>query len=274
MSDQQQPPPTSAPTEQTPLPPPTTGEAPSANKGLIFSLLGLLCCAPVAIAGVIFSNKAKKEIRDSGGTLGGEGKATAGQVISWVALGLWAVVLIAAVVSGAATKKDVTTATTKAPATQETATSTGSSEAPKSSAPVKSPEKQEPGIGASVRDGKFEFVVSEFSCGQKKVGTEPLAKSAQGTFCIASVSVKNIGDKAQSFSASSQQLIDDKGRKLEPDTTAALYLDPDQAKLLENINPGNTATAKLVFDVAPDTTPATLVLHDSPFSGGVKVRVG
>ena len=41
----------------------------------------------------------------------------------------------------------------------------------------------------------------------------------------------------------------------------------------DNINPGNTVNAKIVFDMPKDANPATLELHDSMLSGGVKVSL-
>jgi hypothetical protein len=42
---------------------------------------------------------------------------------------------------------------------------------------------------------------------------------------------------------------------------------------LNNINPGNEVTGTLVFDVPAGVELAALELHDSLFSGGVKVAL-
>jgi hypothetical protein len=51
----------------------------------------------------------------------------------------------------------------------------------------------------------------------------------------------------------------------------------EQLQLVEvaQDNPGNQITAKIAFDVPPDTnlTACVLTLHDSMFSGGVKVSL-
>src|SRR5262245_21771627 len=49
--------------------------------------------------------------------------------------------------------------------------------------------------GQPVRDGKFEFTVQSVKCGVSQVGEDPLTKTAQGQFCLVTISVKNIGDK-------------------------------------------------------------------------------
>jgi hypothetical protein len=48
----------------------------------------------------------------------------------------------------------------------------------------------------------------------------------------------------------------------------------DAQTFLNDINPGNAVDGTFVFDVAKGTKIAQLELHDSPFSGGVKVNVG
>ena len=40
-----------------------------------------------------------------------------------------------------------------------------------------------------------------------------------------------------------------------------------------DINPGNSIQVQVAFDVPPGTQPAELELHDSMFSGGVKLRL-
>ncbi len=40
-----------------------------------------------------------------------------------------------------------------------------------------------------------------------------------------------------------------------------------------DINTGNRVEAKVAFDVPEGTQPSTIELHDSAFSGGVKVRL-
>jgi len=84
--------------------------------------------------------------------------------------------------------------------------------------------------------------------------------------------VKNIGDEAQLFDGSSQNLLDTKGRTHSADSEAAIYLDESNS-FLNEINPGNKVDGVVVFDIPKDATPATLELHDSMFSGGVQVAV-
>ncbi len=129
-------------------------------------------------------------------------------------------------------------------------------------------------IGEVARDGKFEFTVASMECGKASVGTnEYLTKQAQGQFCFVNVTVKNIGNEAQTFDSSSQYLYDAAGAKFSADGTASLYANPQGSTFLNQINPGNSVTGIIVFDLPKDKTPTIAELHDSPFSGGVKVNL-
>lgn len=62
------------------------------------------------------------------------------------------------------------------------------------------------------------------------------------------------------------------GREFGPDTSAALNLDTDVA-FWDEINPGNTVTMPVVFDMPAGAVPDAIELHDSMFSGGVTVSL-
>jgi Na+-transporting methylmalonyl-CoA/oxaloacetate decarboxylase gamma subunit len=129
-------------------------------------------------------------------------------------------------------------------------------------------------VGEAVRDGKFEFVVNSIECGRTSVGTnEFLTKQAQGQFCLLSMTAKNIGNQAQSFDGSSQYLYDASGANFSSGTSASLYANPDGGTFYNQINPGNSVTGVVVFDISKDRTPIKAELHDSAFSGGVKVEL-
>lgn len=127
-------------------------------------------------------------------------------------------------------------------------------------------------VGQKVRDGQFEFIVTEVQKGAKTVGDQYLNEKAQGQFVLVSVTVSNIGEKAQLLSDSSQKVRDAKGREFSADTGAAIYV-KDNKVFLEEINPGNAVKGTLVFDMPKGTEPASIELHDSPFSDGVTVQL-
>ena len=149
------------------------------------------------------------------------------------------------------------------------------------SAPESAPAQEEPaepapeaaaGIGDAVVDGDFTFVVTSVEDGPPIIGTADFGVEPQGKFVLATLTVTNNGDTAGSFFGSNQYLVDTEGRKASADDEAAIYLDEAQS-LYEQINPGNSLTGVVVFDIPVDAVPASLELHDSAFSGGVTVTL-
>jgi hypothetical protein len=129
-------------------------------------------------------------------------------------------------------------------------------------------------LNTPVRDGKFEFVVKSVQPGLTEVGDNPyLAKKAQGQFVVVTLSVQNIGDRAQGFSPSDQKLIDNQGRSFDSDATAQIALGGSDIPVWDNINPGNTVEVKVIYDMPRDAVPAKITLHDSMFSGGATVAL-
>lgn len=130
-------------------------------------------------------------------------------------------------------------------------------------------------IGTAVTDGKFAFTVKSVTCGKTSVGTNQfLTKEAQGQFCLLDITVKNTGDEAQSLFSSNQKLLNASGQKYSADDTATMYASSDgSGSWYSNINPGNSVEGTIVFDLPKDQTPVTAELHDSAFSGGVKVNL-
>ena len=128
-------------------------------------------------------------------------------------------------------------------------------------------------IGRPVRDGKFEFTVEKVKCGVSKVGDSLLSDKAQGQFCLVTLKVRNIGSEAQTFDDSSQYAFGTSGAKYDSDTAAGLDANNGATTFLDDINPGNSVTGIVVYDIPKTAHIAKLELHDSPFSGGVTVTV-
>lgn len=130
-----------------------------------------------------------------------------------------------------------------------------------------------PGIGTPVRDGKFEFTVTDVVSGLTEVGDNPyLIEKAQGQFTVVTVSVLNTSDEPKGLSPDAQEMYDADGRKFSADTSAAIGLDTDVA-IWDEINPGNSVSMKVVFDMPVGAVPAEIELHDSMFSGGTRVSL-
>lgn len=129
-------------------------------------------------------------------------------------------------------------------------------------------------IGQPAKDGAFEFTVKGISCNNASVGTnEYMTKQAQGQYCLLTVSVKNVGDKAQSLFSANQKLLNDSKQEFSADDVATMYASPNSSSWYSNINPGNTVEGTIVFDLPKDQTPVKAVLKDSAFSGGVEVSL-
>lgn len=129
------------------------------------------------------------------------------------------------------------------------------------------------GIGSPAADGRFEFTVSSFECGETSVGEEFFEEDAQGQFCLMEVRVQNIGDSSQMFSASEQYVFNEEGTQYSASFEATFANNPSGDELFTDINPGNAVEGTIVFDVPEGAEIAYAELHDSPFSGGVRVEL-
>lgn len=128
--------------------------------------------------------------------------------------------------------------------------------------------QQAAGLGAPVRDGKFEFVV--MSVDRSRTAGNPSNEfeqsTAQGEYINVHLSVKNIGNEAQSYFATNQKLIVG-GKKF--DAASIMGVNGDGGSL----NPGLGVDTVVSFDVPVGTTPDSIELHDSAFSGGATVNL-
>ncbi len=127
-------------------------------------------------------------------------------------------------------------------------------------------------LNQPVRDGKFEFVVTKVECGKSRTGSSEFGQKAQGQFCFASLTVKNIADEPQTLFDSNQYAFNASGQKYKADGSAGMYIQ-DNEVLWTEINPGNQVKGTVVFDIPKGQTLTKLELHDSAFSGGVEVSV-
>jgi len=134
-----------------------------------------------------------------------------------------------------------------------------------------------PGIGSKVRDGKFQFTITRVSH-RASVGntTLGLGTKAQGRFTELHLKVTNIGSESQTLDDSSQYVFDANGRKFSADSSADIEANTGNGggAFLNDINPGNTVRALILFDLPKGDKAVKAELHDSPFSGGVTVRLG
>jgi hypothetical protein len=120
-----------------------------------------------------------------------------------------------------------------------------------------------PAAGSAVRDGQFEFEVTNVEQGAKHVGGPGIfGDTAEGEFVVVHVHVSNIGKKESTFDASDQTMVDDEGNEYK-----------GQGEVFgHKLNPGFESDELVAFDVPPGTTPDKFEFHDSSLSGGVKVK--
>lgn len=129
--------------------------------------------------------------------------------------------------------------------------------------------KQEGAMNQVIRDGDLEFMVTNASCNNSRVGTELLGRTAQGQFCLISITVKNQGDSSRSFSAGNCKARSTTGTKYDLDGGATALASNTGVRV--DVNPGNTAESTLVFDIPTSAKLASVELHQSGYSDGVLV---
>jgi hypothetical protein len=133
-----------------------------------------------------------------------------------------------------------------------------------------------PHIGEPAADGKFRFVVTHVSH-TKSVGdtADGLGETADGRFTVLHIRVTNISNQSQTLDDSAQYVYDARGRKFDADTAADLDANPGNSGgvFLNDINPGNSVSGVILFDLPRSDKAVKAELHDSVFSGGVTIAL-
>ncbi|MGH3740601.1 MAG: DUF4352 domain-containing protein [Micromonosporaceae bacterium] len=127
-------------------------------------------------------------------------------------------------------------------------------------------------LGKPVRDGGFEFVVSDVACGETRVGNI-LSAPANGQFCIVNLSVRNVGDEAARFYDNDQRAIDSAGRSHQLDPAAGASANGDAEPFTGAIDPGEKLQGSIVFDIPEDAELVELRLRASGLGSGVTVKL-
>jgi hypothetical protein len=123
------------------------------------------------------------------------------------------------------------------------------------------------GIGDPVRAGDLQLTAQKLTCGKKRVGDEYFGETAQGQFCIVKVDLSNVGDDPLMINADDFTLYDAGNRKFASDTEAMISNSESSDIWLEDINPGNTVTGDVIFDIPVDTTAVRMELASSDLFG-------
>ncbi|WP_454198147.1 protein kinase domain-containing protein [Nocardia sp. Marseille-Q1738] len=139
-----------------------------------------------------------------------------------------------------------------------------------------------------LRDGDFAFTVTDVVSNAHPTGPA----TTGGTYTIVTLTVTNVSDGKQAFAISDQRLVTTDGRSVAPDASATAELNPSRDDF-DQIVPGRSSTIRLAFDLSGDdkkndkkdekkddkkedraaAVPSHLVLHGSPSSPGVTLRV-
>lgn len=130
-----------------------------------------------------------------------------------------------------------------------------------------------PGLNKPARDGAFEFVVKALTCGKAQLGSGGYTKTAQGQYCLAEMTVRNVGTEQQKFDGELQKASDGSGVRYSNDLSAEGLVNKEDVTYYEQVNPGNSLDLTLVFDIPKTAKITSLELHDSPYSKGVTVDV-
>lgn len=131
------------------------------------------------------------------------------------------------------------------------------------------PARQQPKLGTPVTAGPLVFNVTGFVCGLKKVHTSSWDIMPQGQFCRLSVTVKNTSKQAITVRSGDITLRD---------ASANIYSASQDTSWLaevlyaESINPGNSLSRNMYYDVPKTTTPATAVCTGGSGAAIVSLR--
>jgi hypothetical protein len=234
-------------------PPPAVERSGRAVTALVLGLVGIVLwfLGPIAIGFGLATLLGAR-----GRMIRGRGMAAAGLVLGILeTLGI--VIVIAALAAGISSSPQVIAG--------------GNTLAPGVSATASGPAAPgTPGIGAKVRDGKFQFTITGITNAKTVGDPSGLNQTAQGEYTILHVTVTNIGSVSQVLDDSAQYVYDSRGRQYTADSTADLYISGNDV-FFTTINPGNTVHGEIAFDLPPGDSAVKAVLHDSAFSGGVTV---
>jgi hypothetical protein len=132
------------------------------------------------------------------------------------------------------------------------------------------PAPEPAGLGEKVRVGDFQVVVKGVDCSKTKVGKAPLDSTANGKYCLVTVTVTNVGGEELYFNSSDQKIYGD-GVAYRNDSIAESWAN-DDTDPSDVLKPGKSLTGMLVFDVPKETDVDGVILHAEWDTAGVRVK--
>jgi hypothetical protein len=137
-----------------------------------------------------------------------------------------------------------------------------------------------PKIGETVTSGNFAFIINSVTCGESTISWVygdiiRYYSTAQGQFCRLNLTVKNIGEYQDNISVSGQYLYNTQGQQWTYSSSATsnaakyLYGNPLNA----SINPGNSITGDIVYDIPVGQSPSTAEVDGGLFGAAKKITL-
>jgi hypothetical protein len=124
-----------------------------------------------------------------------------------------------------------------------------------------------------VRDGSFQFTADSMRCGVQAIGAPDEEQSPIGQFCVVTLTIKNVGSSPATFADSIQKAYGVGGVWFSSDPTAGLYANPDPTVFLNQINPGNSVKAVVVYDIPRSSRIMRLEVHENPSTPGAVIKI-
>ncbi|NNG20633.1 DUF4352 domain-containing protein [Naumannella sp. ID2617S] len=125
------------------------------------------------------------------------------------------------------------------------------------------------GLNTPVTDDGVEFTVTGFQCGVK-VSDISRTLQPQGQFCKMDLTAKNTGTKQSSLMDDYLKVMDDKGAEYKSSSETWMV---NGVILMKQINPGNTLTGSVYYDVPKEVSPSRAKLQGSLFGKGANVSL-
>jgi hypothetical protein len=127
--------------------------------------------------------------------------------------------------------------------------------------PAKSEEKQQPKeeptaeIGESVEVDEAVWIVTDARrATQISDQFGGIMPPKQGNFVVVDFRFKNNSNKAKTLHSGALKLVDEDGREADPDTDTFSYIPQERNIFLEQVNPGVSKDAEVIFSVAADAS--------------------
>ncbi|BEL10751.1 hypothetical protein Q0Z83_089420 [Actinoplanes sichuanensis] len=119
----------------------------------------------------------------------------------------------------------------------------------------------------------FGFEVTGLRCGVESIGPEGMAEKAAGQFCLVDLEVTNNGGEPKLFDSGAQRVQDTNGVAYAVADQAAVFLNEGSPSLLAEVEPGETVTGVLPFDVPSDVRLREATLTGAMSTPGVRVML-